>query len=125
MMRIFSVALVSVMLCTASLSYSKPAQADDLLASICNFVQADDKGRLRKKLKTAKVKLRNIYDGVTCNGLNLLQFAMKSNASNVGTYIVKRLPSSKLKDGVDLNWATSNGFGDSEIATAIKERAGL
>lgn len=122
-MRIFFVALVCVALSTTSLTYSKPAQADDLLQSICNFVQADDKGRLRKKLKTAKVKLRNIYDGVTCNGLNLLQFAMKSNAQNVGTYIVKRLPSNKLSGGEDLSWASANGFGDSEIAAAIKERA--
>ncbi len=121
-MRIFSVALVSVILSTASLSYSKPAQADDLLASICNFVQADDKGRLRKKLKTAKVKLRNIYDGVTCNGLNLVQFAMKNNAQSVGSYIVKRLPSTTFSDGGDIKWAQANGFGESEIVTTIKER---
>jgi hypothetical protein len=124
-MKLLSVALVTVVV-TASLSISKPAFADDaLVVSICNFVAADDKNRLRKKMRSSKVKLRNIYDGVTCDGLNLLQFAMKKNAGNVGKYIVKRLPTSKLKSGDDLNWANSNGFGESEIVGAIKERAGL
>ena len=63
--------------------------------------------------------------GVTCNGLNLLQFAMDKKANSVGEYIVKRLPTSKLKSGDDLNWATSNGHGDSPIVAAIKDRAGL
>lgn len=125
-MRLFSVALLSVALATVSLSYTKPAQAaDDLVVSICNFVAADDKNRLRKKLKSSKVKLRNIYDGITCNGLNLLQFAMDKNANNVGTYIVKRLPTSKLKKGEEVNWADANGHGSSAIVAAIKDRAGI
>ena len=123
-MKLLSVALVTVAL-SASLSISKPAFADDaLVVSICNFVAADDKNRLRKKLRSSKVKLRNIYDGVTCDGLNLLQFAMKKKANNVGEYIVKRLPTSKLSNGQDLNWANDNGFGGSAIVDAIKERAG-
>jgi hypothetical protein len=123
-MKLLSVALVTVAL-SASLSISKPAFADDaLVVSICNFVAADDKNRLRKKLRSSKVKLRNIYDGVTCDGLNLLQFAMSKSATNVGEYIVKRLPTSKLSNGRDLAWANENGFGDSAIVAAIKERSG-
>jgi hypothetical protein len=122
-MKLLSVALVTVAL-TASLAISKPAFADDaLVESICNFVAADDKNRLRKKLRSSKVKLRNIYDGVTCDGLNLLQFAMAKGSSNVGKYIVKRLPTSKLSNGRDLKWAIDNGHGASDIVAAIKERA--
>jgi hypothetical protein len=123
-MKLLFVALVTVAL-SASFLISKPAFADDaLVVSICNFVAADDKNRLRKKLRSSKVKLRNIYDGVTCDGLNLLQFAMKKGSINVGQYIVKRLPTSKLTNGQDLNWAIDNGFGESAIVEAIKERAG-
>jgi len=124
-MKLLSVVLVVTTL-SAGFLVAKPAMADDaLVVSICNFVAADDKNRLRKKLKSSKVKLRNIYDGVTCNGLSLLQFSMSKKANNVGKYIVKRLPGSKLKSGTDMNWATENGFSDSEIAAAIKKRAGL
>ena len=124
-MKLLSVALVAFVLC-ASFFVSKPAVADDsLVLSICNFVAADDKNRLRKKLKSSKVKLRNIYDGVVCNGLTLLQFSMQKEANNVGKYIVKRLPSSKLKSGNELAWAQDNGFAESEIVAAIKKRAGL
>jgi hypothetical protein len=37
--------------------------SDALVMSIFNFVAADDMSRLRKKLKSKKVKLRNIYVG--------------------------------------------------------------
>jgi hypothetical protein len=50
---------------------------------------------------------------------------MQKKAIKVGTYIVKRLPSSKLKNGTDYNWAAENGFGESKIVAAIKARAGL
>ena len=123
-MKLLSVALVTVAL-SASLGVSKSVHAaDPLVVSICNFVAADDKNRLRKKLRSSKVKLRNIYDGITCDGMSLLQFAMKRNAVNVGEYIVKRLPSGKLAKGLDLKWADENGFSDSAITTAIKERIG-
>lgn len=123
-MKLLSVALVTVALST-SLVVSKSAKAaDPLVVSICNFVAADDKNRLRKKLRNSKVKLRNIYDGIACDGMTLLQFAMKKNSNNVGKYIVKRLPSGKLAKGRDLKWADENGFADSDISAAIKERIG-
>jgi hypothetical protein len=123
-MKLFSVALVSVALLTSHV-VSKPVYAADaLVVSICNFVAADDKNRLRKKLRSSKVKLRNIYDGVACDGMSLLQFAMKKNSNTVGEYIVKRLPSGKLAKGRDINWADENGFSDSAIVTAIKARIG-
>ena len=123
-MKLLSVALVTVALST-SLVVSKSANAaDPLVVSICNFVAADDKNRLRKKLRNSKVKLRNIYDGIACDGMTLLQFAMKKNSNNVGKYIVKRLPSGKLAKGRDLKWADENGFADSDITAAIKERIG-
>jgi hypothetical protein len=121
-MKLLSAALVTVTL-SAGFMITTPAMANDaLVVSICNFVAADDKNRLRKKLKSSKVKLRYIYDGVSCNGLSLLQFSMSKEANNVGTYIVKRLSDSKLKSGLDYSWAVENGFTDSPTFTVIKDR---
>jgi hypothetical protein len=115
-------ALVIIGLSTSNLA-PKPAMADDaLVVSICNFVAADDKNRLRKKLRSSKVKLHNIYDEARCSGLTLLQFSMTKKSNNVGVYVVKRLPSSKLRRSGDLTWAADNGYADSVIAVAIKKR---
>ncbi|MBV1911238.1 MAG: DUF3718 domain-containing protein [Kangiellaceae bacterium] len=97
----------------------------NLNSFVCDFIATDDKNRLRKKLRKEKVKLRNFYDGLTCNGLSLLQFAMKNNANSVGTYIVKRLSSNQLKRRFDLEWAGNNGHSSSVIADAIISRTGF
>ena len=78
--------------------------------------------KLRKKLKEAGVKLRHIYDGVSCGGENLVRYAMTKNAQSAGTYIVKRMPASHFAGSGDIEWANANGHGDSEIAKAIAKR---
>jgi hypothetical protein len=118
--------LVSVSLCAASLTFSHNANADDQLAvSLCEYVAANDKGGLRNKLKSSRVKIRNIFDAVFCNGNNLLRHAIVSNATDTGEYIVKNLPKSMLEDGADIAWAEGNGHGGSPLIAVIKDRAGI
>ena len=66
--------LVPVLL-AATLIPTTQAQAADIGQRICEYVQANDKGRLRSFLKQNKLKLRSIYDDLKCNGDNLLIFA--------------------------------------------------
>jgi len=114
---------------TAS-TFSIPAQANEqLAANICNYVQNDDKNRLRKKLKENRVKLRNIYSGISCGGDSLIRTAMKSGSDKVGTFVAKRLSVSALKaaeaDGMTVvQWSEANGHGGSAITTTINERIG-
>jgi hypothetical protein len=111
---------------TASFAYTAPVKADEQLAiSICEYIAADDKNRLRSKLKSSRVKVRNIYDAVFCNGNNLLRHAVANNAVDSGEYIVKNLSKSSLEDGADLSWAQANGHSGSPLIAIIKERAGL
>ncbi|MBY5993024.1 DUF3718 domain-containing protein [Ferrimonas balearica] len=128
-MRI-SALLVAAGITVASLSYTPAAQAnvDQLVASMCDYVINDEKNRLRKKLKDARVKLRAIYDGVTCNGNSLVRTAMINNAQDVGVFLVKQLPRNTLNtaeaDGQTLlQWAESQGHGASAIAAEITSRA--
>ena len=76
-------------------------KADDLSLRICEYVQANDKNRLRAFLKQNKLKIRNIYDGLACNGDNLLIFAAKSQSLEVGEFIIGKLPAQKVKDEID------------------------
>lgn len=124
-MRLLPISIAAII---AVSSYTLPAHANDqLVANICNYVQADDKNRLRKKLKENRVKLRNIYSDISCNGDSLLRTAMKSGSDKVGTFVTKRLSLSVLQaveaDGSSINaWADANGHSASSINTAIKER---
>ncbi|ASJ97811.1 MULTISPECIES: DUF3718 domain-containing protein [Shewanella] len=119
---------LAVVIAASVYTVPAPVQANDqLVANICNYVQADDKNRLRKKLKEARVKLRNVYEGVACEGDSLLRFAMKSGANDVGEFMAKRLSTEDLSvkeaDGMTVvEWAEGNGHGGSPITAAIKER---
>jgi hypothetical protein len=85
----------------ASLVTAAPAKADNLTLRICEYVQANDKSRLRSFLKQNKLKVRKIYDGIQCNGDNLLIFSAKSKALEVGEFIIGKLPSKKVKPEID------------------------
>lgn len=119
---------IAVVIAASAYTYTVPVHANDqLAANICNYVHADDKNRLRSKLKETRVKLRNVYQGLTCDGDSLLRFAMKSGANDVGSFMAKRLSTDDLiakePDGKTVvEWAEANGHGGSEITAAIKER---
>ncbi len=125
-MRLLPTTIAAIL---AASAFSLPVQAnsDQLAANICNYVQTDDKNRLRKKLKENRVKLRNIYSGVTCDGDSLLRTAMKSGSDKVGTFVAKRLSVNDLSaaeaDSMTIiAWADANGHSGSAITSAIKER---
>ncbi|KGJ96152.1 DUF3718 domain-containing protein [Colwellia psychrerythraea] len=94
------VILISAII-AASFITAAPAQADNLTLRICEYVQANDKSRLRSFLKQNKLKIRKIYDGIQCNNDNLLIFAAKSQALEVGEFIIGKLPSKKVKLEID------------------------
>ena len=84
-----------------SLLVPAPTKADNLTLRICQYVQTNDKSRLRAYLKQNKLKVRKIYDGLRCNGDNLLIFSAKSNAIDVGKFIIGKLPSKKVKPEIE------------------------
>lgn len=93
--------LLTASLLTLSAAITPIAHADDISLRLCEYVQANDKNRLRAFLKQNKLKIRNFYDDLTCNGDNLLIFAAKSNAIEVGKFIIGNLPVKKVKDELD------------------------
>lgn len=103
---------------------STPVAANEQLAqSICSYVAADNKNNLRKTLSDNRLRLRNVYDGIVCDGLTLVRHAIKNNAADTADFIIKQLPGSQVAASGDVEWAQSNGFGSSAIIDAIKERS--
>ena len=120
--------VLPAMLCSSLLTVlfvvSPVAHADQqLAASMCDYIKADDKNRFRKLLSDNRLRLRNIYDGIMCDGHPLVRFAVVSNASGAGEFIIKQLPGNQVAQSGDLEWATSNGFAASPILEAIKARS--
>lgn len=124
---------VSTAIVAASFLVSGTANAsvDQALQNICKIVKTDDKAQLRKKMKTVqtdyRLKLKDFYQGVKCDGNSLIRTAMLSNAVETGTLLVKKMPKKDLaapeQDGKTLqNWATENGLQDSAIATVLSNR---
>ena len=117
----------------ATLVVSGMAQANvnEALANICTIVQADDKGELRKKMRSVesdyRLKLKDYYSGVSWSGNSLIRTAMLSNAVEAGSLLVKKMPKSDLSapetDGKTLQaWVAENGLEGNEIATVLSGR---
>ncbi|WP_286265796.1 DUF3718 domain-containing protein [Thalassotalea atypica] len=86
--------LIVVSMFILTLTVSSPAVANDSIAMrICEYVAANDKNRLRSFLKQNKLKIRGIFNDVNCNGDNLLIFAGKNKALEVGEFIIGKTPS--------------------------------
>ena len=86
--------LVSTMtaLTMTSVVTTPQAQAANIAQSVCEYVAADDKKRMRSFLKTNKLKIRSIFDGIQCNGKNLLEFAATKGSVKTGSLMINKLP---------------------------------
>lgn len=108
--------LLTILLAT-SFSFTSTAQASDIAGSVCEYVSADDKKRLRNFLKSNKIKIRNIYDGVMCNGSSLLTFASASNSIKTGKFIIKKLPKDMVATSIP-------SISSPELLAIAQKRAG-
>jgi len=129
MLKIVKTSLVIA--ATFGVSGMAHADVSEALANICTIVQADDKGELRKKMRSVesdyRMKLKDYYSGISCSGNSLIRTALLSNAVEAGELLVKKMPKSDLKapeaDGKTLQaWVAENGLQDNPIAAVINDR---
>ena len=96
---VFKSALFSVFALSA-VTFSSVTQANDverLVMSLCEAAKADDRSGMRKKLKSAKLRLRNIYDGIHCGPMgSLLRVATKSGSIEAATFIATKIGKDNL-----------------------------
>ncbi|SEL05656.1 Protein of unknown function [Colwellia chukchiensis] len=78
-------------------AYSAQSHAQNVALSLCEYVSVDDKSRLRSFLKTNKLKIRQIFDDVKCNGQNLVAFAGSNNAIKTGSLMLAKLPKATVE----------------------------
>ncbi len=91
MKKLLIASTITVLTLTSVISTPK-AQAANVAQSICEYVAADDKKRMRSFLKSNKLKIRRIFNGIQCNGKNLLEFAAASSSVKTGSLMISKLP---------------------------------
>lgn len=99
MKKLLLVCTITALTLTSVVSTPK-AQAADIAQSICEYVAADDKNRMRSFLKTNKLKIRSIFDGIQCNGKNLLEFAAARGSIETGTLMISKLPKKVVSENL-------------------------
>jgi len=91
MKKLLIASTITVLLLTSVVTTPK-AHAANIAQSLCEYVAADDKKRMRSFLKTNKLKIRRIFEGIQCNGKNLLEFASVSGSVKTGSLMISKLP---------------------------------
>lgn len=97
-MKLLTFAFMATMSC---LVYVPASHGADLAQNICEYVAVDEKSRLRKVLKSNRLKLRNVFKDIRCNNDNLLIFAARKNAMEVGELLIKKLPKAVVESDLD------------------------
>lgn len=110
---ILAASLAAVML----MAPTTQVQAADIAQNLCNYISADDKKRLRSFLKTNKLKIRGVFKGVACNGMDLLAFADSRGSVETGSLIIAKLPKKIVP-------ANMGSVSNPELLAAAKKRIG-
>lgn len=98
-MKLFCQLFIFLLLINTSLFVPK-SYAVNLAQNICEYIAVDDKGRLRKLLKSKRLKIRAVFKDVSCDNSNILVFAAKSNAIEVGELLIKKLPKRVIENEI-------------------------
>jgi len=101
-MKKLLIASTITVLTLASAVTTPTAKAADIATSICEYVATDDKKRMRSFLKTNKLKIRRIFNGIKCNGQNLLEFAATSGSVKTGSLMISKLPKKVVSANLSL-----------------------
>ncbi|HSG53572.1 MAG TPA: DUF3718 domain-containing protein [Rheinheimera sp.] len=117
--------MIKSVLCFGALFVGFVVHADDQLAgTMCSYIKEDNRNQLRKLLSDNKINVRNVFSSIVCNGDNMLQFAIRNDAYESGTFLVKQMPSKTLAEFDYAGWAGTNGFAASPLVNEIKTRIG-
>jgi hypothetical protein len=97
-MKLLTMIALTVVLMIAPTSFTKTQGADlNLLAqTLCDLAKNNGRSKMRKKLKSAKLRLRSVYTGITCaaddkfNGGSLLRMATAHGSIDSANFLVTK-----------------------------------
>ena len=101
MKKLLLASTITALMVTSVIS-TPQAQAANVAKSVCEYVAADDKKRMRSFLKLSQLKIRKIFKDIKCNGQNLLEFASSSDSVKTGSLIISKLPKKVVSANIAL-----------------------
>jgi len=101
MKKLLLASTITALLLTSVVTAPK-VQAANIAQSVCEYVAADNKKRMRSFLKSNKLKIRNIFKGIQCNGQNLLEFAAANGSVKTGELMISKLPKKTVSENLAL-----------------------
>ncbi|WP_157980877.1 DUF3718 domain-containing protein [Pseudidiomarina homiensis] len=114
---------ITMLTAPAQPAYAQYRFASEEIALVfCAYVRDNDTSRLQNKMRELRIRMRDVYSSIRCNGASLIQFALKTNSHDVGSFIVRSVPLNDLRDAGDYEWALENGYGDTVIGQALSDR---
>ena len=85
----FAVGLVCL-----AVSFPQQAEADELqrlAENLCKYAKSDNRSSMRKKLKVARVRLKEIYPGLICGSAgSLMRVAVANDSLNAAKFIASK-----------------------------------
>lgn len=96
--------------------------------AVCKAAKEGDLREFKKAVKNTHIKLRNLYPGFECNGVELLGFAMMGNGQDdVADYIIKhtkRRDIAVIEGGDAIEWFINKGYEDTSAYDKLKKKIG-
>lgn len=68
-----------------------PLHLENELIAVCAAVKSDSKLKLNRAVKATGLNIRDLHEGLVCNGEDLLSFAATHNALKTQSLIAKRV----------------------------------
>lgn len=68
-----------------------PLNLENELIAVCEAVKSDSKLKLNRAVKATGLNIRDLHEGLVCNGEDMLTFAATHNALNTQSLIAKRV----------------------------------
>jgi len=70
---------------------SAGSDAETFIAALCEYAKIDNRSKIRKKLKSARLKLRKIYPTIKCEGISFYEYAKSTNSAGVVKFIETKI----------------------------------
>ena len=79
---------------TVANAASYPKQLEKRLIAVCEAVKSDNRLKLHRAVRATGLSMRDVHEGLVCNGQDMLTFALTHNAAKNAQLIARRVNAS-------------------------------
>lgn len=111
--------LIPLMQPVAAQSY---VESEEVALIFCSYVRDNHTVRLQRKLRDLRIRLRDVYAHIRCNDATLIQFAVKNNANDIGSFIARSVSADVIEKAGDYRWLREQNLLQTPIGEALALR---